>query len=103
MDALRVRLSRSMDETAARLGSLGITPWLKPQAGIFLWCRLPDGVDAADIARRCLADEIVLAPGNVFSHSQSAGNFMRFNVAQSSDARLFRSLERAIAAGLAKM
>ncbi len=96
LDALRVRLSRAMDETAARLGSLGITPWIRPQAGMFLWCRLPEGIDAADIAQACLADNIVLAPGNAFSLSQTASGFLRFNVAQSADPRIFRSLERAL-------
>lgn len=96
LDALRVRLSQAMDETAQRLGSLGITPWIRPQAGMFLWCRLPDGIDAADVARACLADNIVLAPGNAFSVSQTASGFLRFNVAQSDDPRIFRSLERAL-------
>ena len=34
----------------------------------------------------------VLAPGNVFSMSGSAGNFLRFNVAQSQDKRLYSVL-----------
>ncbi len=97
LDELRVRLSRAMDATTGRLATLGITPWLQPRAGLFLWCRLPNGIEAADVARACLADNIVLAPGNAFSLSQNAGSFLRFNVAQSEDARIFRSLERALA------
>jgi DNA-binding transcriptional MocR family regulator len=96
LDALRIRLAGAMDATAAQLESIGIKPWLRPEAGIFLWCKLPDGIDAADIARACLADNIVLAPGNVFSQSQTARGFLRFNVAQSADPRIFRSLERAL-------
>jgi DNA-binding transcriptional MocR family regulator len=92
MDDLRGRLARAMSETTARLTALGIAPWIQPRAGMFLWCELPDGVDAAAMARYALAQEIVLAPGNAFSLSQSAGRFMRFNVAQSSDARLFAVL-----------
>ena len=63
---------------------------------MFLWCRLPDGIDAAEIAREALAADIVLAPGNVFSLSQSAHGFLRFNVAQSLDGRLFDVLQTAI-------
>ncbi|KAA0700773.1 PLP-dependent aminotransferase family protein [Neorhizobium sp. P12A] len=96
MEALRARLHKAMEETIARLGSLGITPWLKPQAGIFLWCSLPEGCDAADVARSVLADNIVLAPGNAFSLSLTANSFMRFNVAQSGDTRIFRALENAL-------
>jgi DNA-binding transcriptional MocR family regulator len=82
MEALRNRLARSRREVAARLTAIGITPWLMPRGGIYLWCQLPDGVDAADLARAALADNVILAPGNVFSVSQSMTNFMRFNVRQ---------------------
>ncbi|RUM17078.1 PLP-dependent aminotransferase family protein [Rhizobium phaseoli] len=92
METLRNRLSRAMGEVSARLKGLGITPWLEPPAGMFLWCRLPDEVDAADVARAALERKIVLAPGNAFSLSQSATNFMRFNVSQTLDARVFEVL-----------
>ncbi|MBI1205266.1 MAG: aminotransferase class I/II-fold pyridoxal phosphate-dependent enzyme [Rhodopseudomonas sp.] len=97
LDALRLRLARAMTEVNGRLTALGIEPWLVPEAGMFLWSRLPDGIDATDVARAALAENIVLAPGNVFSLSQSATGFLRFNVAQSQDARLFEVLRRAIA------
>ncbi|MGY5779797.1 aminotransferase-like domain-containing protein [Rhizobium sp. LEGMi135b] len=93
LEALRLRLAKTMAEVSARLEAIGIMPWLKPQAGMFLWCRLPEGLDAADVARACLAEDIVLAPGNVFSQSDAAGGFMRFNVAQSTDPRIFDALK----------
>jgi DNA-binding transcriptional MocR family regulator len=95
-EGLRERLSRAMTEVAARLKAVGIVPWLDPEAGMFLWCRLPDGIDAAEVAREALVANIVLAPGNAFSLSQSAHAFMRFNVAQSLDDRLFDVLRAAI-------
>ncbi|WP_088348425.1 MULTISPECIES: PLP-dependent aminotransferase family protein [Rhodomicrobium] len=96
LEALRLRLSRAMIEVGARLKSLGIEPWLEPQAGMFLWCRLPEGIDAADVARDALAENIVLAPGNAFSLSQSATGYLRFNVSQSQDDRIFEALRRSI-------
>ena len=39
---------------------------------------------------------VVLAPGNVFSLTQSAGSYMRFNVAQSRSQRLFTVLDKAL-------
>jgi DNA-binding transcriptional MocR family regulator len=95
-EGLRERLSRAMTEVSTRLKAVGIVPWLEPEAGMFLWCRLPDGIDAAEIAREALAANIVLAPGNAFSLSQSAHGFLRFNVAQSLDDRLFDVLRAAI-------
>jgi DNA-binding transcriptional MocR family regulator len=96
MEAVRLRLARERERVAARLQALGITPWLMPRAGMFLWCRLPHGADAAALARACLQDGVVLAPGNVFSQSASAGDFLRFNVAQCGDERVFEALGRAL-------
>ena len=99
LDSMREQLAGAMSVTSKRLKTIGIEPWIEPRAGMFLWCRLPDGIDAAEIARLALHENIVLAPGNVFSVSQSAGNFLRFNAAQSADPRIFEMLKRALAAG----
>jgi DNA-binding transcriptional MocR family regulator len=96
LDTLRMRLEAARDEVTARLAPLGITPWLHPRAGMLLWCQLPDSTDSAALARHCMKDDVVLAPGNVFSQAQTASQFMRFNVAQMADERIYRSL----AAGL---
>lgn len=96
MEAVRARLAQAREQALARLATLGITPWLVPQAGMFVWCRLPEGIDAAAIARSCLGDGVVLAPGNAFSQSLSAGGFLRFNAAQSMDDRIFNVLGRAL-------
>lgn len=96
MEAVRQRLARAMAETAARLQPLGIRPAIEPPAGMLLWCRLPEGIDAAEIARQALAEDIVLAPGNAFSLSQTAKGFLRFNVAQSADPRIYAVLKAAL-------
>ena len=98
LDRLRGRLSQAMENTIAKLKPLGIEPWLTPKAGLFLWCKLPEGIDAASVARRALAENVVLAPGNAFSLSQSASGFLRFNAAQSEEERIFRVLEKAMQA-----
>jgi DNA-binding transcriptional MocR family regulator len=94
--ALRSRLAKRRREVAATLETLGIRPWLEPRGGFYLWCRLPDGQDAADVARRALRENVVLAPGNVFSVAQTARDWMRFNVAQMDDPRLPALLKRVL-------
>lgn len=96
VQALRTRLAKDMQKTSAQLQSLGLKPWVEPKAGMFLWCKLPGKLDAAEIARQALAEDIVLAPGNAFSLSQSARSYLRFNVAQSSDPRIARFLKKAL-------
>src|SRR5690606_30108436 len=89
MEAVRLRLTEAREKILPRLEAIGVRPWFVPRAGMFLWCRLPEGMDAATIARLCLKDNVVLAPGNAFSQSLSAGDFLRFNVAQSMDDQIF--------------
>lgn len=96
MDEVRQRLTRARKDAIDRLAPLGLVPWIIPRGGFYLWCRLPDGQDSAMLARRCLEQNIVLAPGNVFSVSQSATSFLRFNVAQLSDRRIFATLKSAM-------
>jgi DNA-binding transcriptional MocR family regulator len=99
MDEVRRRLTRARKEAIAQLAPLGLVPWILPRGGFFLWCRLPDGHDSAAITRRCMEEKVLLAPGNVFSVSQSAAAFLRFNVAQSGDKRIFAVIRRAMETG----
>jgi DNA-binding transcriptional MocR family regulator len=96
MDEVRQRLTRARKETIDRLTPLGLVPWIIPRGGFYLWCRLPDGHDSAAIARRCLEEKVILAPGNVFSVSQSATSFLRFNVTQSGDRLTLAAIKRAM-------
>ncbi len=96
VEAIRRRLVRARKEVAARLSGLGIEPWLMPRGGFYLWCLLPDGRDAADMARAALRENVVLAPGNIFSPAQTAAGFMRFNVSQMPD-RAWQVLARVMA------
>jgi len=96
VDGVRTRLARAMARVAKVLRAIGIEPWTDPAAGIFLWARLPDGIDAVDLARRAIDAGIVLAPGPVFSTSGGWRDHMRFNVAMGDDDRLYAFLEKAV-------
>jgi DNA-binding transcriptional MocR family regulator len=96
MEGVRRGLASARADVARRLRPLGIVPWIEPRGGMFLWCELPAGVDAATVARRALAQDVVLAPGNAFSTAGTAGRFMRFNVAQCGSERMFEVLAAAM-------
>ncbi|MFN3943315.1 MAG: PLP-dependent aminotransferase family protein [Allosphingosinicella sp.] len=97
LEALRTRLARAREDTLARLRRIGMEPWTDPPAGIFIWARLPlEAGDTAAVARAALKENIILAPGNVFSTSGRWGDHLRFNVAMSDDARIFAFLSAAM-------
>jgi DNA-binding transcriptional MocR family regulator len=100
MDAVRLRLVRARREIARKLEDLGLEIWLMPRGGFYLWCRLPEGLKAVDVARAALVEDIVLAPGNVFSVSETASEFLRFNVAQSGNPRIWEMMRRAVQSGV---
>ncbi len=98
LDAMRVNLAQAMQTVLPKLRALGIEPLVLPQAGMFLWCRLPAGFDAAQVAQACLQQGVVLAPGNAFSLSQQAADCVRFNVAQCWDDKIFTVLAEVLGA-----
>ncbi len=96
MSGLRNRLADARGKVSNQLQAIGLTPWLEPKAGMFLWCQLPENLDAADVARAAITNGMVLAPGNAFSITQSASNFLRFNVAQMSDVSTMPLIEKSM-------
>lgn len=98
LEGMRAKLADAMGETIRRLGHAGLDIWTRPRGGIFVWARLPDPLDAADVARHALAENVVFAPGNVFSASQSAAGFLRFNVSQCNRPKVYETLQRAMEA-----
>jgi DNA-binding transcriptional MocR family regulator len=92
LDEVHRRLARKRREVIARLRSIGVEPWIEPRGGFNLWCRLPGEIDSAELARAALKEDIVLAPGDVFSPSQTASRFMRVNVTHCDDPRLMSFL-----------
>ena len=81
-EALRDKLDRVRARSIEELNTLDIRAFVKPRGGFYLWCELPNGQDAAAMARKALKKGVVLAPGNVFSPTQSKNSFLRFNVSQ---------------------
>ena len=95
IEGVRTRLARATARTMKRLRDVGIEPWIEPAAGLFIWGRLPGGLDATELARAALAEDIVMAPGNVFSTSGIWGDYCRFNVVMSDDDRVSAFLAKA--------
>lgn len=99
MEDVRRRLTRARKTGTERLTQIGLRPWVDPRGGFYLWCRLPDGLDSTVIARRCMEDNVMLAPGNAFSVTESCSEFLRFNVAQMGDPRALATVGRAMSRG----
>lgn len=96
LDWINNHLAASMHQCIQALAALEITPWMPPKGGMFLWCELPHNINATALSKICLQHGVVLAPGDSFSQTQRMQNFLRFNVAQCHDKRIFDVLALAM-------
>lgn len=51
----------------------------RSESGYFLWIELPPGLDAGELGEQALRHQISIAPGRMFSTSDTWHNFFRFN------------------------
>ncbi len=49
----------------------GDVRWTKPQGGLFLWCTLPDRLDAGKFVADAAAEKVFVVPGSAFQCDQS--------------------------------
>ncbi|MCC2958209.1 PLP-dependent aminotransferase family protein [Massilia sp. IC2-477] len=95
LDRVRARLDAARPKALRQLESLGLRPDPAPGSGMFVW--VDAGRDTNAIAARAMRDELLLAPGSLFSPQQLASTHMRLNVAALQDAGTIRLLARALA------
>ena len=63
------------------------------EGGMFIWARLPPGVNGELLAQAALKQSMVLAPGALFGYDPAQRDSMRFNVAHSDEAKVQRLFE----------
>lgn len=61
---------------AARLDGIS---WNKPEGGLYLWCRLPDGIHQSRLLARSVENRVSFVPGNTFYPGIPSGNYIRLN------------------------
>ena len=102
----RKRMVQRLMEAGGR-----VEQWLKrcgcelPMAyegGMFIWARLPPGVNGELLAQEALKRSMVLAPGALFGYDPAHRDSMRFNVAHSDEPRVQRVFEALLLHGVAQ-
>ncbi|WP_294768039.1 PLP-dependent aminotransferase family protein [uncultured Rhodoferax sp.] len=99
LKSLRDRLGEAQRQVGRRLDSLGFELFHEPEAGMYLWARHPDLPDSAELSQAGTGEGIMLGPGQLFLVEPRTTGWLRFNVAFSSDERLWRFLEQRIDMG----
>jgi 2-aminoadipate transaminase len=53
--------------------------WTNPEGGLFIWVRLPEGIDTWELLQEAVEDNVAFVPGTAFYDDGSGKNAMRLN------------------------
>ena len=98
LDRLQQRLGRARSLAVRQLGECGIEFDHPGEAGLFVWGRVPAGVDVEVLARDAYANGILLARGSSYFAEGGASDHLRFNVVFSQHVRLHEHLSQRLSA-----
>ncbi len=71
----------------------GVT-WTKPQGGLFLWVKLPKGVDAYEMLDKAVAKKVAYVPGSPFYANGGGENTMRLNFSNANEEQIVEGIRR---------
>ena len=72
--------------------------WTKPDGGLFLWMRAPEGVDTTALLERALERNVAFVPGAPFWVNRDIRNTLRINFSYSGDEAIVEGVGRLAAA-----
>lgn len=60
--------------------------YVKPEGGLFIWCKLPDDVDMLEFVKKAVEKKVAVVPGNAFLTDDTApSHYIRLNFSTPSD------------------
>ena len=68
--------------------------YFKVEGGLFVWCKLPDGVDMLDFTMKALENKVAVVPGTAFLvDEEKKTNWFRINFSTPSDEQIKKGIE----------
>lgn len=68
--------------------------WNEPEGGLFIWCKLPEGVDMMDFCSRAVRNKVAVVPGTAFlPHDDEQTQCFRLNHSTPTDEQIVRGVE----------
>jgi DNA-binding transcriptional MocR family regulator len=92
VERVRARVDRARAQSLKELQEIGVRVPVEPQGGMFVWADC--GVDSETLARAAAQENMLLAPGSLFSPAQAPSTFMRFSVVMAGDRAALRMVQR---------
>ncbi len=96
LERLRARLSHNRAQVVQGLTRAGLDPVQRFNGDLFVWARLPEGIDMRALVEDAQENGFLLTPGDVFFLRHAPEPWLRFNAAAANDGRLFDYLARCL-------
>ena len=68
--------------------------WTRPDGGLFLWARMPDGIDTQVLLERASSAKVAFVPGAPFWVNRDVRNTMRLNFSNAGDEMIVEGIRR---------
>ncbi len=68
--------------------------WTRPEGGLFLWARLPEGVDAKEVLPKAIEEKVAYVPGQPFHPDGSGANTFRLNFSNATLENIHEGIKR---------
>lgn len=68
--------------------------WVEPEGGLFMWCRLPDGVNMMEFCKKAVVNKVAVVPGTAFMPTEEdRTQCFRVNYSTPTDEQIVRGVE----------
>jgi 2-aminoadipate transaminase len=72
---------------------VGVATWSRPQGGLFIWVRLPEGCDTTQLLEAAQTAGVTYLPGTNFSPEGKGSNYLRLSFAYLSPEKIREGIE----------
>lgn len=92
-DIYRKKLNLMCDCIDKELGDF--VEYVKPQGGLFIWCKLPDNVDMLEFVKKAVEKNVAVVPGNAFlMNDNDKSQYIRLNFSTPTDEGIVNGIKR---------
>lgn len=72
----------------------GFVEYVRPEGGLFIWCKLPDDVNMPEFVKKAVAKKVAVVPGNAFLvNDTDETQYIRLNFSTPSDEGIINGLK----------
>ncbi|MBR5271910.1 MAG: PLP-dependent aminotransferase family protein [Clostridia bacterium] len=88
----REKLNLMCDTIDAKMN--GFFTYNRPEGGLFVWCKIPDGIDMPEFCKKGIAAGVAAVPGSAFMVDDSQPTqYIRLNFSTPSNEQIVRGIE----------